>query len=887
MSSIRSAYLRAPLIAACAVLPVCPASAQPSEPVERITVLGGRAPVADADARPVAVLGRSALRASGQDDLGDALAFLPEIVGAEFNDDPGTQNDTSGTTNVNLRGLGLGSTLILLNGQRQTEASVAADDGTRFVDLNALVPDIAIERVSILKDGASPVYGSDALAGVIDVRTRNRFEGVEVEAGWAAPDGFDGSGAAYDAALIAGRRFQADAAELHAVVAADWFDRDGLEGFETGFVPGTGLSSLGQPGAYTVTLPDGSRSTVLDRDCTAGGGDPLVLGPDNALGTPGFCQLDFGRFFSVLPDEQRVRAFAAFTAERGATTAALRASVADLDLTRGNSPSLPNLNFPLLSADLPGNYFGQDVVWFGRPLGVEAGAARRRFEHRTWRIAAELAHEAELLGRNWRFELDAVHSRNTLDATITDTLAPNFELALQGLGGAECADGATPGDRSAGCFFFNPFGSGVLVEDPADPRFNDPAVIDFIIGEDLRESRADLTVIEAVASTAALFEAPAGPVSAAFGVQTRRETLRVEHGEDFNADAFLFIIGGPDFSGARDARAAFADAVIPLTGTLDLQIAARHEDLDGFSSTDPRIAAVWRPSQAATLRAGWSRSFRAPSLQQQVSATTTLESLAIGATSLFRPVRTVGNPDLDPEEAGTLTLGAVLRGFGLTARIDLWRTQVENLIVEESAQAIIAADLADGAFDDPRIEVSPTGKVTLVRAAFVNAPDVSARGLDADVTSAPFALARWGEIAFNGRLSYVDEYEITDPVLGATIDAAGNRNFTNFARSLPRVRASASADWTLDGLSARLGVRHVGGYDDDENAGARVESWTVADAQLRAALPETHGAQGEVTVGALNLFDASAPFVDTPLGYDTKIADPRGRVAYVRLSLRY
>ena len=136
---------------------------------EDVITVTGRASGSDTLSRPASVISLQSLRASGLVDLGDALAFDPAVVGSEFNDDPGTQNDTSGTSSVNLRGLGLGATLVLLNGQRQTPSSVAADDGASFVDINALVPDIALSRVEILKDGASALYGSDAVSGVINL----------------------------------------------------------------------------------------------------------------------------------------------------------------------------------------------------------------------------------------------------------------------------------------------------------------------------------------------------------------------------------------------------------------------------------------------------------------------------------------------------------------------------------------------------------------------------------------------------------------------------------------------------------------------------------------------------------------------------------------------
>ncbi|MEO1039408.1 MAG: TonB-dependent receptor [Pseudomonadota bacterium] len=851
-----------------------------------ITIIAGRAPGADIAARPVTVLEREALQRGGLDDLGDALAFQPAIIGSEFNEDSGTQNDTSGTSSVNLRGLGLGATLVLLNGQRQTQASVAADDGASFVDLNALIPGIAIERVEVLKDGASPIHGSDAVAGVINVVTRDRFDGFEAEVEWRAPTEYDGSGAGYEASLIAG----GERAGVHLVAAFSYLTAEGLEGFETEFTPGTGLSALGQPGAYyvvapgggfEVTTPSGGPQGIIDRDCAAAGGRPLVLGSDTAFGTPGFCRLDFGQFFSIVPEEERLQGFLAASGEIGATRFTLRAAGSDQLLERGNSPSLPNLQFPTIPASHPGNYFGRDVVWLGRPVGEAGGAARRSFDHDTWRIDAHLERDLVFAGRDWTASAALSFSRNRLEATITDTLADNFNLALAGFGGETCT-GATPGDTAAGCFFFNPFGSGQLVTDPSDARFNAPEVIDFIIGENTRRSRADLTVFEAGLTTPTLFSLPAGDVSAAFGIQTRRETLRVDHGEAFNADAFLFIVGAPDYSGARDARAVFADAVIPVTERLQLQAALRHEDLDGFSSTDPKLSAVYRTNSPLVLRASYSRAFRAPSLHQQVSATTTLQSLTIGAQSLFRPVRTVGDLTLDPETADVFTAGAVWEGRLVRASLDLWRIEYEDLIVEENAQAIIAADLADGMIDDPRIDVSPAGDVTLVRARFVNAPRVEAQGLDLSMEAGPFSLGRYGALNLTAASAYVDEFTLVDPVLNQEVSAEGQRNFTNFARSLPQWRANAEARWDHGPVFASLGVRHTSSYNDDENGGADVDAWTVFDLQAGLQL-----APARLSIGALNLFNEDPPFVATPLGYDTKVHDPRGRVVYARLSFRY
>ena len=845
-----------------------------------ITITAGRAPGAQTGDRPVITLDSDALAASGLSDLGDALAFNPAIVGSEFNDDPGTQNDTSGTSSVNLRGLGLGATLVLVNGVRQAPSSVASDDGASFVDMNALVPDIAISRVEILKDGASPLHGSDAIAGVVNVITRDRYEGFEVQAEARGPDGFDGAGFTSILSAIAGTEMGA----LHLTGAISYRDTDGVEGFETDFIPGTGLSALGQPGAYSVPTP-GGRQLIIDRDCAAAGGQPLVLGADTAYGTPGYCRLDYGQFFSLIPDETRLNLYGALSGDFGDTRLTVRAAWADTQLTRGNSPSLPALSFPTIPVANPGNYFGQDVIWNGRPRGLSSGAARRSFDHDTLRLDAGLEHDFDALGRDWTGAVTLAHSRNELEATITDHIGDRVSAALNGFGGANCQTGASAGDESAGCYWFNPFGSGALVTDPTDPRYNNPELLDWMLGEDVRTSTSELTSLDASVTTAALFALPAGDVSLTVGGQLRTESLEVNHGQTFNDDAFLFIVGGPDYSGERDVASVFAESVIPLHERARLTLAARYEDLEAFSSTDPKIALAVDITESLTLSASWAQSFRAPSLHQQVSATTTLQSLTLGNQSLFRPVRTVGSTALDPESSDSYTLSASWRNGGWSARVDAWRLEVEDLIIEESANAILAADFADdGVYNDPLVELSQAGDVVLVRANFVNAPSVEAQGVDFAISHDGMDLGRFGLINAGLDAVYIDEFTLFDPVLNTTIQAAGNRNFTNFARSLPQWRASARAGWMNGPWSVNAQARFISSYDDDENGGAEIDSWTAYDLQAGWS-EEVRGHVLTASLGALNVFDEAAPTVNTPLGYDTKVHDARGRVLYARISV--
>ena len=129
---------------------------------------------------PFVSYGIEALQDGAMKDFRDLVEALPINAGAENNSDNLTQNFGAGTANFNLRGLGVASTLVLLNGRRQVLSSVTTDDGASFVDIAALAPALAIERVEILKDGASAIYGSDAVAGVVNFITRRRYEGAPV-----------------------------------------------------------------------------------------------------------------------------------------------------------------------------------------------------------------------------------------------------------------------------------------------------------------------------------------------------------------------------------------------------------------------------------------------------------------------------------------------------------------------------------------------------------------------------------------------------------------------------------------------------------------------------------------------------------------------------------
>ncbi|MBL4602870.1 MAG: TonB-dependent receptor plug domain-containing protein, partial [Emcibacteraceae bacterium] len=210
---------------------------------------------------PLNVVSRVDLSAQGLNSLGDIARNMTFNAGSELNTDAFTQNFSTGTGNVNLRNLGLSSTLILLNGKRQTLSAAYADDGSTFVDTNSLMPLIMVERVETLKDGGSAIYGTDAVSGVVNFITRKNFNGFEIDAG--AQTTTADSQRDFDISAIWGT----DVGESgHFVIAGSFMDRSRLSSLDRSeLTSGTSISGSGQPGTLVfrnqVPIPGGGGAT--------------------------------------------------------------------------------------------------------------------------------------------------------------------------------------------------------------------------------------------------------------------------------------------------------------------------------------------------------------------------------------------------------------------------------------------------------------------------------------------------------------------------------------------------------------------------------------------------------------------------------------------------
>ncbi len=827
---------------------------------------------------PTSVFDDNYLSDIGAGNIGDFISTLTINNGSQNNPDAFTQNGTTGTSNFNLRGLGVASTLVLLNGRRQVTTGALTNDGISFVDTNSLVPQIAVKRIEIVKDGAAAIYGTDAVAGVVNYITDDNFRGSAANIRYAS---LTDEGNQTD--LTAEVKFGWGNDTTSYLIAGSIYDRTPLTTEELRLSrPQDDTSSLGNPGAFFLL---GALPVIDPTGCASEGGIPIPS-PDaqsvlDASGLPfegGFCGFDFGDFFNLVPEEQRFNLYGAVTHEfANDSTFRFEAAYADNSAERGNSPSFPflQLGSAVVPADNPGNIFPESlgpVLFFGRVIGNGGETSPSLSDNETLRLSADL--EGQLFEQgDWRYDIGLTYGLNESTFTTEDTVTSRLSNALNGFGGAGC-DPAT-GTRGEGpCQFFNPFSTSFNVLP------NDPALLDFLVDTQVVDGESELTVIDAV-FTGSVGSTKAGPVGLALGLQYRDEDFTRNFDDLSNQDAFAFIIGSSDFSADRDIFAAFAEISIPLSPSLDLGAAIRYEDYGGAvgDTVDPKVSLLYRPSELVSLRTSFSTSFRAPSLFQLNGQLTSLNQVVdpLGGTA-FAAVR---NPstngverNLAPEESEAFNIGASFAPGNFSIDLDYWRFEFTDAIIQESFQAIVNADP-----NGSQVIRSAAGTILFVLPDFVNATSIETDGLD--ITAKYDFETNVGLISPFLDFTQVFNYDIEDPQAGL-VDGAGNRNFTNFGSPTPEVRFQTGINYVGNTWSGRIAYRFVDSFTDDQND-VEIDSFDTIDAQVNFAFFDSFNA----SIGVTNLTDETPPQVFTNGGFESRTHDPRGRLVYVQLGAEF
>ena len=799
---------------------------------------------------------------AGLKDIRDLIGVLSINAGSENNADNLTQNFTVGTANMNLRGLGVASTLVLLNGRRQVLSSVQTDDGFSFVDLAALVPMLAIERVEILKDGATAIYGSEAVAGVANFITRQGFEGIEVQAEYRSRVS---EGSQDDLVLDGVIGGSAGAANF--LLAGSYLDRSSLVLIEVDWLrPAT--SGFGNPGSFNV--PSLGR-TVADPQCERYAGLLQELTNGGTI-----CRFDYGPQITAIPNEQRTQTWGRVDLALGEAAGAwAEFGYARNDINRDVSPSFPVLNTPLVPANNPGNTFGEAVFFQGRPFGFGHPPEINYYQHDTARFA--LGFDGRLSDRaDWN--VSVVHAVNDSLLNPRDVIAANFQAALQGFGGGGCDTSPTapqpPVAGEGGCLFFNPFSSNFAAA-PGSALHNSPELRDFIIGDYFGDGESTLTALEANL-TGFL---PGYRAGYAVGAQYRDQSLTFAYDTVTRHDGFAFLIGNANYDADDDVFAAYGEVWVPLSSRLEATGALRYEDYgEGVGDTlDPKLTVLFRATDSLSVRGSFSTSFRAPSPFQTRGVQTNFTNIVDhDGSRTFAGRRTLGDPQLQPETSRAYNAGLSWRATTWSLNADVWRYSFEDVLRKENAQAIVNANPFD-----LRVERTSAGTISIVNVAFINADKIETTGLDVSARG-DFAVVR-GTLSAWAEATWLFTYDVTNA--GVEIDGLGKLNRANVGAPNQRLRFAGGLGWTGARIRLNAMVRHVGAYEDD--GGGDIDGFSTVDANATWSLGTWLGQESEtsVTLGAANLFDADPPYVDIAGSYDPRSADPRGRRLYLQVRL--
>lgn len=843
------------------------------------------------EASPVDVLNSDYIQKQGALTIGELTQKLAVSSGTENNPDSFTAGSTQGTSNVNLRGLGLTSTLVLVNGKRQTIAAAIANDGSVFVD-TATIPMAALERVEILKEGATATYGSDAVAGVVNFILRDDFDGVEVSLGHqtTATSSQDTS----DVSILAGTNLSDN---TNVMVAASFLQQDAMSSAERSYTTINAVSTLGRsflnlgglaPGLPVVIEgsggyagPYGPGETIPDANCEANGGI-LSGGFIPSLGGQK-CGFLYGPRFNLVNEEERTNVYAAIThdTDSGITVRGELGFAKNEVLDNPQSPSYPNLSFPTIAPGQAGSPFNGFVRWYGRPLGAEAPSPLAPRNSETLRASLDLS--GTLDGGAWDWNASVTYSENDREGWQPDTIKSRLDAALAGAGG------------ESGTETFNIF----------DPSQNSASLIDYISAETYTKMSTDLTVADLVVSGPWFELDNFGTVNLAYGAQFRHEGFSIARNDistqqrDSVTGALqdvdlIFLGGGTEPSASRDSFAAFAEVSMPLNDSVELNVAARYESLETESSLDPKIALRWQVSDDVVIRGSMSTAFREASLIQQFNRQTSLQGLvdtSVGGSSgtLFIRVLTEGDVDLKPETSTNTNLGVVWTpSDNFNMRVDWWQFEYEDVITIENAQGKINADPNR---QDPDVRRSDTGQLIGVSTNFINAATVDTDGFD---VSADWNLPAGDAGDFGVQLAYsrFNSYEIPDGN-GGTRDVVGSFNHDNFVRSMPEAKWNLTADWERGNHSAAVVLYHVDSYKTTRAVPAsatamgfdsNIDSWRTIDASYNYNF-NIGDTQGVLTLGGKNLTDEEAPRVydAANFSYDPKQHDPRGRIYYARV----
>lgn len=816
--------------AASTASPAAPVAVPAAAPIERVEVTGSRIKRISVEGpSPVTIMDKEAIKKSGHNSVSD---LLRDTTASAF----GVGRETSGSTaagvaTIGLRGLGSDRTLVLLNGRR-----LPKDPAAEAVDLN-MIPMAAVERIEILKDGASALYGSDALGGVVNIITKKNYNGSEFAIKHVRPE--EVRGEQYELSLTSGS--SSEKSSLMTVL--NYRNNSILFGRDREWSR-KGVSLVGNPGSYRDRA--GSNVWTVDPSCP----------PERRVTINGgeVCSYNYQEQASTLPGLEQLTLFTDFKYKLGPKLTFYNVNIASRRQVKWTFAPSP----------------GQFTVAGGTASVPTAGDLNIRYRF------------SEAGNRETEVEENSFSNTFGLKGFLTDTWEWDFSLGYSRFNRVDRGvSGYLEEDRVAELIkngTFDPFAApgsrGSLAAAQVQPVQNGLS----------RLFTADLLL------SGEVFDLDSGAVSAAVGATVFHENLE-ETADPKTAAGLIIGNAGSSNSGGREVHSAFSEFSIPVTQTVEMQVAGRFDNYSDFGNTvNPKLAVRWQPAPSFLARSSVGTGFLAPSLKSLYGARsegypTFIDRKACeeqgGSACLPQQYLTIsgGNPDLKEEKALTANLGAVFQpSSDFNISVDGWFTKIDNVVGVDLEKATLA-ELKGVNVADYGVQITrdpTTGEITQVVAPNQNLSKVEVSGLDVSTEYVLPTSVTGFRPGLRDEFSLIFSYKSEGfPGTGfeEQVDQFGNPKWRNNATLFLR---SESSEIFLTGktIPGQMAV--------NKDSGKRISDYTEFD----LGVSHKFRWEGTVTAGITNLLGTEPP--SDPEGgagganeFNTALYNPIGRSVYL------
>ncbi|WP_394131012.1 TonB-dependent receptor [Shewanella maritima] len=859
--------------------------AEEEQKVERIEVTGSRIKQVDMEtSSPVTVLSAADIALTGEKTVADVLNNSSINAFGSWRGMSGYGSGASATSSINMRGLGSQATLVLLDGRRMpgTSSSSGATADT------SQIPIAIVERIEILRDGASAVYGSDAVAGVINIITKKEFEGLQFDYSTEQPSVEGGDATRFSIAT----GFNTDSGNVTFT----------YEYYDTKAVMDRDIWNMDDPtyGDYSSfsSVPNGYYDTgEVDEDGKAiyafySNSEMCEETENVSNGTDGEnngrCFYSYGEVTKLFGDMTRNSFMTNFNYEITDDIQFRGRGSASLSETHTRYAGTPvSTNYPVLRADNQYNPTGKDMTLYMR--SVQIGERDTLTETNNYDILGGFVGFSDV-GNGIDWELNAQYSGSTTNSF-------NYNLINDNIIQSELDTGN-----------YDVFNTSGMSYAEWDQQMT--ALYSAANHTGVYQGKFDSTQIDGLASTLLM---ESDNFSLAMLVGAEYEMINFKQTSDPESAAGIISggSGGDDVDATRDRTAAYTEIQMGLPANFDVSLAVRYEryDQEGtltgaegqvvnsstFDAVVPKLGVSWRPVDSLLVRASYGDSFRAPNMGEMFSSQSLSFERAYDsvwcesntdenycATGNQHKTWFGGNPNLEAEEGNSLTLGAV---WNVT---DAWSVELsyydityDNKIEAVSADDVIREENLNGGSEF--VHRGADGKIEYIESGYINMSSVKTNGFD--FATSYNLETNYGDFNFKVDMSHVLKFEEQANAESEVVDNAGLQDY-------PQWRGNLAAAWYYNDFNAAWTTVYIGSQSGQywRDLGYSYITDTPDYFKHNFQVGYTHDWNGTITVGVNNLFDKEAPTWYNFAGYrdvNTGLYDVLGRTFYLRLNQKF